>query len=104
MSVTYITAELRRFVIARAEGICEYCLIAAEDTYLGCQVNHIISEKHGGPTDADNLAYACVFCNRAKGSDIGSTHWESGHFARFYNPWIDAGTSISTFQAAKLTG
>jgi hypothetical protein len=104
MSVTYITAELRRFVIARAEGICEYCLIAAEDTYLGCQVNHIISEKHGGPTDADNLAYACVFCNRAKGSDIGSTHWESGHFARFYNPRIDRWDEHFNLSGSKIDG
>ena len=35
----------------------------------------------------------CVFCNQAKGSDIGSIHWESGQFVRFFNPrtdrWVD---------------
>jgi hypothetical protein len=34
--------------------------------------DHIIAEKHGGVTDADNLAYACVVCSTAKGSDLGS--------------------------------
>lgn len=43
-----------------------------EDTYFGCQVDHIISEKHGGATEEHNLAYACSYCNRNKGSDIGS--------------------------------
>lgn len=89
MSLTYISAELRRLVVSRAEGICEYCLIAEEDTFYGCAVDHIISEKHGGPTDEGNLALACVFCNQAKGSDVGSIHWESGEFARFFNPRSD---------------
>lgn len=89
MSVKYVTAELRRLVVARAEGLCEYCLIAEEDTFYGCEVDHVISEKHGGPTQEDNLAYACVFCNQAKGSDVGSIHWESGQFVRFFNPRTD---------------
>ena len=89
MSVTYISADLRRFVVARAEHICEYCLIAEEDTFYGCEADHIISEKHGGSTDGDNLALACVFCNQAKGSDVGSIHWETHTFVRFYNPRSD---------------
>lgn len=35
-------------------------------------ISLVESEKHGGLTEADNPAYAWVFCNRAKGSDIGS--------------------------------
>ena len=89
MSVTYIKAELRRLVVARAEGLCEYCLIAEEDTFYGCAVDHIISEKHGGPTKEDNLSVACVYCNQSKGSDIGSIDWETGNFVRFFNPRID---------------
>src|SRR5262249_8009705 len=73
--------------------LCEYCLIAADDTFLGCQADHVISEKHGGPTTAENLAHACTFCNQAKGSDIGSIHWETNQFLRFFNPrtgrWSD---------------
>lgn len=90
MSVSYISAELRRFVAARANYLCEYCLIEEEDTHLGCQVDHIISEKHGGTTTADNLAYACVFCNRNKGSDIGSVVAEKERvFCRFFDPRRD---------------
>jgi hypothetical protein len=89
MSVTYVNAELRRQVAARAERICEYCLIAEDDAFLGCAVDHIISEKHGGQTAADNLAFACVFCNRAKGSDVGSLDTSSSEFVRFFNPRTD---------------
>lgn len=56
----------------RADHLCEYCLIHEDNTFFGCQVDHIISEKHGGATALDNLAYACAVCNRAKGSDVGS--------------------------------
>ena len=51
-------------------------------------MDHIVSEKHGGMTDDSNLAYACVFCNRYKGSDIGSI--VRGRFVRFFNPRTDA--------------
>ena len=84
----YIGPELRREVAARADFLCEYCLIAEEDTYFGCEVEHIISLKHGGSSVLDNLAYACAFCNRHKGSDIGSVS-ESGEFVRFFNPRTD---------------
>jgi hypothetical protein len=89
MSITYVPADLRRLVEARAEGLCEYCLIADEDTYLGCQVDHIISEKHGGPTEADNLAVACTYCNQAKGSDLGSLQPGTNQLVRFFNPRTD---------------
>ena len=92
MSKTYISADLRQQVAERANGQCEYCLIHEDDTYFGCQVDHIISEKHDGPTTLDNLAYACVYCNRYKGSDVGSIWWPSGELVRFYNPRIDSWT------------
>jgi len=85
----YVSAELRRLVAQRADYLCEYCLIAEADAFFGCEVDHIISEKHGGQTEAENLAYACVFCNRYKGSDIGSLDGQTGEYVRFYNPRVD---------------
>ncbi len=89
MSSTYITAALRRIVMARAEGLCEYCLLHEEDTLFGFEVDHVISEKHGGPTREDNLAYACLSCNRNKGSDIATLTPEAGSLVRFYHPRLD---------------
>ena len=86
---SYVSTLLRRRVAERAGFLCEYCLVAEADTFFGCEVDHIISEKHGGATEEDNLAYACAFCNRHKGSDIGSIEWKSGVFSPFYNPRQD---------------
>jgi len=89
MSHSYINVELRKLVTSRAERLCEYCLIHEDDTFYGCQVDHIISEKHGGLTIAENLAYACTFCNRYKGSDVGSIVLPTSEFSRFFNPRLD---------------
>lgn len=86
---SYISVMLRRSVAARADYLCEYCLMAEDDTFFGCEVDHIISEKHDGPTDAANLAYACAACNRAKGSDVGSIVSRTGAFVRFFHPRQD---------------
>ena len=88
MSTTYISADLRRRIISRAENICEYCLIHEDDTFFGCHVDHIISEKHGGLTTADNLALACSVCNLRKGSDIAS-FTNTGILTRLYHPRTD---------------
>jgi len=66
MSTTYIPAELRRLVYERARGRCEYCLIPETVVLVSHQVDHIIAEKHGGLTEADNLALSCA-CNKHKG-------------------------------------
>jgi hypothetical protein len=86
---SYISALLRRQAAERAQFLCEYCLIHEVDTFYGCQVDHIISEKHGGSSDLTNLAYACAPCNQAKGSDIGSLSTESNDLTRFFSPRID---------------
>jgi hypothetical protein len=104
MSVTYIAADLRRLVVARAEAICEYCLIAEEDTFYGCEADHIISEKHRGSTDANNLAYACVCCNQAKGSDVGSIHWETNTFVRLFNPRTDGWADHFELVGSRVNG
>jgi hypothetical protein len=84
-----VGSELGRLVAARANYLREYCLAAEEDIYFGCEVDHIVSVKHGGGTEAENLAYACAFCNRYKGSDIASLPRQTGSLIRFYNPLID---------------
>lgn len=86
---SYVSADLRQHVESRANQLCEYCLIHEDDTFLGCQVDHIIAEKHGGPTEADNLCLACTFCNRGKGSDIASIAGSTGQLVRLYNPRTD---------------
>ena len=90
MASTYVPADLRRLVASRAAYLCEYCLLHEDDTFFGCEVDHILSEKHGGRTQEDNLAYACLFCNRYKGSDIASLEPATGTLVRFFNPRADS--------------
>lgn len=85
----YISSEIREIVANRANFICEYCLIAEEDAYFKFQIEHIISRKHEGSSELENLALACVFCNRYKGSDIASLTPETNRLIRFYNPRTD---------------
>ncbi|NJP11229.1 MAG: HNH endonuclease [Leptolyngbyaceae cyanobacterium RU_5_1] len=77
-------------------------MVHEQDTAFGCAVDHIISLKHGGATDADTLAYACVFCNRFKGSDIGSIIWQTREFTRFYNPRHDRWSTHFQLQTATI--
>lgn len=86
MSVTYIPASLRRQVYERAGGRCEYCQLAEADAFFSHEADHIISEKHGGDTSAENLALSCFDCNRFKGSDIAPTDQLTGTLVYLFNP------------------
>ena len=84
-----VSDRLRRQVAERAYHVCEYCLIHEDDTFWGCQVDHIISRKHGGATDPGNLAWACAFCNNAKGSDLGTLVGQPPQLQRLFHPRTD---------------
>src|SRR5947207_2189508 len=84
-----VPQALRALVVERAYHVCEYCLVHELDAYHGCEVDHVRSIKHEGPTMLENLAYACFHCNRHKGSDLGSIGNRSGELIRFYNPRVD---------------
>jgi HNH endonuclease len=90
VSGTYISATLRREVVRRAGEICEYCLIHQDDALLGCAVDHILSEKHGGRTEFDNLALSCTLCNRRKGTDLASVVPQTGRVVALFNPRVDS--------------
>src|SRR4051794_5939495 len=76
-----------------------YCLIHEDDTFYGCQIEHVIAEKHGGATTEENLALACVFCNQFKGSDIASMSPTSGQLIRLFNPRLDQWSEHFTLAA-----
>ena len=88
-----IPDELRSAVAQRADGRCEYCLIHEQDTGFPHQIDHIVSRKHGGLSTFENLAFACVLCNRYKGADVASIDPPTGEIVRLFNPrqdrWID---------------
>ncbi len=105
-----IHAALRREVRERADGRCEYCLLAEEDAFFPHEPDHIVAEKHGGATDAANLALSCLECNRFKGSDIASIDPATGALVALFHPRQEAwsthfrGTNDGTIVALTPTG
>lgn len=77
----------------RARDHCEYCKIAEADSGFAHQVDHIVSKKHGGGADFENLALACAIWNRHKGSDVASFDPDSGELIALFHPrrneWTD---------------
>ncbi len=84
--MTRVPDRLRRQARDRAQGRCEYCLIHEEDTNFPHEVDHVIAEKHSGPTTLDNLAWACGVCSRNKGADISSIDPHTSKVTPLFNP------------------
>ena len=101
MSRSYISAELRKQVAERAKSCCEYCLMPEIAVLFANQVDHIIAEKHGGLTDADNLALACAICNKYKGSDIASL--DANELVRLFHPRRDVWSAHFKLSGAEIT-
>jgi len=89
----YIPAPLRQQVHDRANGQCEYCLTPQTAALVSPEIDHIVARKHGGETEADNLALACTLCNKYKGSDLTSIDPDSGQITPLFHPrrqrWAD---------------
>ena len=88
-----ISDQVRADVARRAGHRCEYCLIHENDAGFPHQVDHVVSRKHGGTSAFDNLAYACILCNRYKGSDVASINPMTGEAVPLFHPrrdrWAD---------------
>ncbi len=70
MSLTQISATLRRQISERDHYRCCYCRTAEEIIGGEFTVDHIIPESLGGPTAVHNLCLACWRCNLIKGKRI----------------------------------
>ena len=104
MSNTYIPTELRRLAIERAEKRCEYCQQPASLSFLlPHELDHVVAEKHGGQSVAENLAYTCWRCNRHKGTDLGSFDPLTGSFSFLFNPRTQPWSHHFAFEADSIT-
>jgi HNH endonuclease len=90
---SHIPETMRRQVVARAEGRCEYCRIHQDDRLFAHEIDHIFAEKHGGQTKLENLCLACGECNRFKGSDLCSFDSVTASVVQLFHPrhehWAD---------------
>lgn len=101
MPSVHLPAALRRLVIERARQRCEYCLIDQRDTPISHEIDHLVALKHGGKTISENLALACISCNRLKGSDLTAIDPSENSIVPLYNPrsqvWTDHFEFVGVF-------
>ena len=84
--MSYVSASVRRVVTRRAREQCEYGRFPQMASLFTFEMEHIIAEKHDGITNAENLALSCPYCNRFKGTDLGSIDPETQQLTPFFNP------------------
>ena len=87
-----------------AQDRCEYCHFPADLAELSFELDHIIARKHGGPTEPDNLALACFYCNSYKGPNIAGIDPESGELVRLFHPRRDDWADHFQWEGATLAG
>jgi hypothetical protein len=104
MTVPPIPPSLRQFVTERAQEKCEYCLIHQDFSIYSHEIDHIIALKHGGETIAENLALACISCNRHKGSDLTSIDPVTGEITPLFNPQTQNWDEHFRLENGQITG
>ena len=97
-----MTPETIRTVRERAAGCCEYCWLPAASQFLPFQVDHVIAKKHGAAEHLDNLAFACVHCNRHKGPNIAGIDPETESVIRLFNPRCDRWTDHFQWAGSRI--
>jgi hypothetical protein len=99
-----IPAPLRRLVLRRAGECCEYCLLHRRYAYFPHEVDHLIALQHGGPTESENLVYACFQCNRHKGSDLSAIDPIDRAIVLLFNPRAQIWSEHFSLAGAYLVG
>ncbi len=88
-----IPRKLRRLVVARAGGCCEYCRLHSLSPIAAFPVDHIIPQSQGGLTVLENLALACSSCNARKWAHQNDVDPRTRKSVPLFNPrtqvWAD---------------
>lgn len=80
-----IPIGIRRQVIRRAQGRCEYCQ-TQQIVVVSMEIDHILPEAAGGETSLANLCFACIGCNGFKLDFRTGIDADSGQEVALYNP------------------
>lgn len=89
MSSNRPSGELKRLVIYRARGCCEYCLSLRSFSASPFVIEHIIPESEGGRTEEENLCLACSGCNGHKHAATVGWDLVTEREHRLYDPRKD---------------
>ncbi|MDQ3247968.1 MAG: HNH endonuclease [Chloroflexota bacterium] len=80
-----ISSWLRRQVVERAQGRCEYCQTPLA-IVVEMEIDHIMPKSVGGRTTLDNLCLACASCNGFKLNFQMAVDPETGEHVSLFNP------------------
>ena len=86
MSEAYIPNVLRQRVAAQARHRCGYCLTSEAIVGTPMEIDHIIPQSLGGPTEEENLWLACSLCNDHKSDRIAALDPLTGIIVRLFDP------------------
>lgn len=81
-----IPALVRRRVVERASGLCEYCRSPQRLSPITFELDHVVPRSSGGATDFDNLCLACGTCNGAKHARTRARDPKSRRLVGLFNP------------------
>jgi hypothetical protein len=99
-----VSPDTIRRVRERAAELCEYCQLPAALHPAPFQIDHIVAKQHGGRDDIDNLALACIHCNRHKGPNVAGIDSETGELTRLFNPRADDWNSHFRWASSNTMG
>src|SRR3954462_2523614 len=93
MSKTHVSKGLRELVARTARYRCGYCLTQEAVVGMPMEIDHLLPESLGGPTNEENLWLSCSLCNDHKGDRVAALDPDTGEIARLFNPrrqiWIE---------------
>ena len=81
-----IPKALKKLIISRAQGYCEYCKSPADFTTEPFSIEHIFPKSRLGANAADNLAYSCIGCNVYKSDTIAFSDRVSQEIVPLFHP------------------
>lgn len=99
-----VSAALRRVVIERSQGKCEYCTLHQDFSIYTHEIDHVIATKHSGRTVLENLALSCLPCNRHKGSDLTSFDPLTGEVSRLFDPRLQVWSEHFELDRGRIQG
>lgn len=89
----HVPQRLRRSVVERAAGHCEYCGLSQAGQEASFHIDHIVPRSAGGATARHNLALACVSCSLRKEARRSAVDPHTGRRVTLFNPrrqrWSD---------------
>ena len=97
-------SALRESIRQRANHCCECYRMPQEYDILPFQIDHIISLKHRGSSEPENLALSCFNCNAYKSLNIAGIDTDTKEVTRLFHPRCDQWNDHFLWDESYLVG